>query len=186
MTRRPFWNPYAAGAVLGLVLALSFLLTGHGLGASGGLARVAVLPVDALAPGHVDRTPVLAEMAGGDRDPLDHWIVFGVLGTALGGLLSGALAGRVRVETLRGPGVSPRTRWLTALAGGLLVGYGARMARGCTSGQALSGGAVLAAGSWAFMFSVFGAGYALAWLPPVRRLWLGAGAAGEEATRGSA
>lgn len=49
------------------------------------------------------------------------------------------------------------------------MAYGARMARGCTSGQALSGGAVLSAGSWAFMFSVFGGGYAVAY--SLRKLW---------------
>ena len=43
------------------------------------------------------------------------------------------------------------------------------MARGCTSGQALSGGAVLSVGSWAFMFAVFAGAYALAYF--VRRLW---------------
>jgi hypothetical protein len=56
-----------------------------------------------------------------------------------------------------------------ALAGGILVGYAAQIARGCTSGQALSGGAVLSVGSWAFMFSVFGGAYALAWF--IRKLW---------------
>ena len=56
-----------------------------------------------------------------------------------------------------------------ALIGGALVGFGARLARGCTSGQALSGGAMLSLGSWAFMFSVFIGGYALAWF--VRGLW---------------
>ena len=49
------------------------------------------------------------------------------------------------------------------------MGYGSQWARGCTSGQALSGGAVLSVGSWAFMFSVFGGGYALAYF--LRRLW---------------
>jgi len=58
---------------------------------------------------------------------------------------------------------------LFAFLGGSIMGYGARMARGCTSGQALSGGAVLSVGSWAFMFSVFAGGYALAYF--VRRLW---------------
>ena len=53
--------------------------------------------------------------------------------------------------------------------GGAIVGWAARMARGCTSGQALSGGAVLSVGSWVFMFSVFAGGYALSVL--VRRLW---------------
>jgi hypothetical protein len=51
----------------------------------------------------------------------------------------------------------------------MLMGYGARFARGCTSGQALSGGAVLSVGSWAFMFAVFGGAYALAYF--FRRAW---------------
>ena len=57
-----------------------------------------------------------------------------------------------------------------AFAGGALMGYGARMARGCTSGLALSGGAVLSTGAWAFMFSVFAGAYILAYF--VRKLWL--------------
>ena len=56
-----------------------------------------------------------------------------------------------------------------AFIGGGFMGYGARMARGCTSGQALSGGAVLSVGSWAFMFAVFAGAYALAYF--VRKLW---------------
>ena len=38
--------------------------------------------------------------------------------------------------------------------------YGARLARGCTSGQALSGGAVLSVGSWAFALAIFASAYA--------------------------
>jgi uncharacterized membrane protein YedE/YeeE len=49
------------------------------------------------------------------------------------------------------------------------MGFGARMARGCTSGQALSGGSVLSAGSWMFMIAVFAGAYMLAYF--VRRLW---------------
>jgi hypothetical protein len=49
------------------------------------------------------------------------------------------------------------------------MGIAAKMARGCTSGQALSGGALLSAGSWAFMLSVFAGGYAAVWF--VRRAW---------------
>ena len=56
-----------------------------------------------------------------------------------------------------------------AFLGGAFMGYGARLARGCTSGQALSGGAVLSVGSWAFMFAVFGGAYALAYF--VKKLW---------------
>ncbi len=165
----PFWNAYVGGALLGTVLFASFVLTGHGLGASGGIARVVVAGEKALVPGHVDRTALLAEMAAGTKNPLDAWVVLGILGVALGGAASGWLAGRWRLETFRGPRVSTRTRWLLALLGGTVMGFAARLARGCTSGQALTGGATLAVGSWVFMFAVFGGGYLVAY--PLRRLW---------------
>jgi uncharacterized membrane protein YedE/YeeE len=56
-----------------------------------------------------------------------------------------------------------------AFLGGTIMGYGARMARGCTSGQALSGGATLSAGSWVTMFAIFGGAYALAYF--LRKFW---------------
>jgi hypothetical protein len=166
---KPYVNPYVGGALLGVVLFLAFFLTGNGLGASGGLNRYVVFLEDLVAPEHVDRLSYLLKMAGGVRNPLDDWIVFLTLGTLLGGFFSGWLHGRLRVETNKGPHITVRTRWLWAFVGGAIMGYGARFARGCTSGQALSGGAVLSAGSWAFMFAVFAGGYALAYF--VRRLW---------------
>ena len=75
----------------------------------------------------------------------------------------------MKLETQSGPRISVKTRWAVATVGGILMGFGARLARGCTSGQALSGGAVLSVGSWAFMLAVFAGGYALAY--SVRRLW---------------
>jgi uncharacterized membrane protein YedE/YeeE len=164
-----YWNPYLGGALLGILLFLSFFVVGHGLGASGGVNRIAVALEDIIVPEHVDKTAYLARLAGGDRDPLRHWIVLEVAGVMLGGFVSGLLRGRVKLQTFHGPQISTRTRWAFAFAGGLLMGYGARLARGCTSGQALSGGAVMSVGSWTFMFAVFAGGYALAWF--VKRLW---------------
>jgi uncharacterized protein len=166
---RPFANPYLGGFLLGLVLFLAFFLTGNGLGASGGLNRIIVYFQDLVVPGHVDRTPFLLNMAGGDKNPLDNWVVPVVIGAFLGGLISGWRNGRLRIETGKGPHISTRTRWFFAFLGGAVMGYGARLARGCTSGQALSGGAVLSAGSWAFMLAVFAGAYALAYF--VRKLW---------------
>lgn len=166
---RPYVNPYLGGALLGVVLFLAFFVTGNGLGASGGLNRILVYFEDLVAPWHVDRTPFLLSMAGGDKNPLDNWVVPVSIGTLIGGFISGWLNGRLKVETGKGPHISVRMRWLMAFAGGSFMGYGARLARGCTSGQALSGGAVLSVGSWAFMFAVFGGGYALAYF--VRKLW---------------
>lgn len=172
LTRRetkPYINAYTGGILLGLVLFAAFFITGSGLGASGGMNRILVVIEDAFFPAHIDRTPYLITMAGGDTNPLDSWVVFVTIGTVIGGFLAGWLNGRLKVETVRGPGVPVRVRWIMAFIGGALMGYGARLARGCTSGQALSGGAVLSVGSWAFMFAVFAGGYALAYF--LRKYW---------------
>jgi len=169
MKSRPYINPYLGGTLLGLVLFLAFLLTGGGLGVSGGVNRVQLAAVDLVAPDHVDRTAYFARTAGGSRNPLDHPSVLMLAGTLLGGLISGLAFGRVEPEIRKGPRITNTTRLIMAFGGGAIMGYGARLARGCTSGQALSGGAVLSVGSWAFMFAVFGGGYMLAYF--VRRLW---------------
>jgi uncharacterized membrane protein YedE/YeeE len=166
---KAYTNPYLAGILLGLVLFAAFFITGSGLGASGGLNRILVFFEDIIAPGHIDRTPYLIAMAGGDKNPLDSWIVFLTVGTIIGGFVSGMIHNRVRLETNRGPRVPIKLRWVMAFIGGALMGFGARYARGCTSGQALSGGAVLSVGSWAFMFAVFGGAYALAYF--LRKFW---------------
>lgn|SRR5574341_1270801 len=166
---RPYINPYAAGILLGLVLFAAFFITGGGLGASGGMNNLVVALEDQIVPGHVDRTAYLLDIAGGSKNPFDSWTVWMLFGTAVGGLISGWLNGRLKIETNHGPSITPRVRWIFAFVGGAIMGYGARLARGCTSGQALSGGAVLSVGSWAFMFAVFGGAYALAYF--VRKLW---------------
>jgi uncharacterized membrane protein YedE/YeeE len=166
---RPYVHPYLGGTLLGIVLFLAFFFTGNGLGASGGLNRITAFVEDLIVPGHVDRTSYLLAMAGGDRNPLDNWVVPVVFGTLAGGFLSGWRNGRLKIETNKGPHITPRTRWLVAFLGGAIMGYGARLARGCTSGQALSGGATLSVGSWVFMFAVFAGAYALAYF--VRKLW---------------
>ena len=58
---------------------------------------------------------------------------------------------------------------IMALLGGIAMGFAARLARGCTSGQALTGGAMLNFGSWAFMMMIFAGAYMLAYF--VRRQW---------------
>jgi uncharacterized protein len=162
-------NPYLCGAALGALLFLANVLTGHGLGASGGMARVVSVAADTVAPRAVERHGVLVALARPALVTLDNWVVWSILGSVVGAAISGALAGRLRPEVHRGPHVSVRLRLVTALIGGTFMGYGAQWARGCTSGQALSGGAVLSAGSWALMFAIFGGAYALAY--PLRRLW---------------
>jgi len=166
---KPYVHPYWGGILLGIVLFLAFLITRNGLGASGGLNRLVAGAEDAVVPGHIDRTPYLLKLAGGELNPLDDWSVPVLLGAFLGGAVSGLLNGRTKFEINKGPNVSNRTRLITAFIGGIIFAYGARMARGCTSGQALSGGATLSAGSWAIMLCIFAGAYGLAYF--ARKLW---------------
>jgi uncharacterized membrane protein YedE/YeeE len=167
--RKPYADPYVGGLLLGMVLFLAFFITGEGLGASGGLSRYAAFIEDLLAPTHIDQVPYLLKMAGGSLNPLDDWIIFVTAGTVIGGFVSGLIHGRTRWETTKGPHITVRTRWVMAFIGGIIFAYGARMARGCTSGQALSGGATLSAGSWTVMLAIFAGAYALAYF--MRKFW---------------
>jgi uncharacterized membrane protein YedE/YeeE len=167
---QPYSNPYAAGFGLGLVLLAAFVIMGRGLGASGAFSSLVATTVDAVAPRHAGANEFYAEYLNtGTRSPLMDWLVFEVIGIFAGGLISGALAGRIKKIVERGPSISNGRRLLFAFIGGSLMGIGAKLARGCTSGQALTGGALLDVGSWAFMLAVFGGAYATAWF--VRRQW---------------
>ena len=154
-------NPYLAGVCLGLVLLASFLVLGAGLGASGGIARLAASVEGTLAPQHTLESPYFGRWGPGF---LDYYLVYMLVGILLGGLLSAASAGRVRLWVERGQALSAKLRLIFALGGGLLVGFASRLAQGCTSGQALTGGALLLNGSLVFMVSLFAGGYAAAWL----------------------
>jgi uncharacterized membrane protein YedE/YeeE len=168
---QPYWNPYIAGIGLGLVMLAAYVIMGRGLGASGAFTTLVSVGASAIAPNHAAANPFYAEYLGdGTRNPLLDWLVFEVIGVFVGGYLSGTLAGRIRVTVEKGPKITVNRRLLFAFLGGGLMGIGAKLARGCTSGQALTGGAVLNVGSWAFMLCVFAGAYAMAYF--VRRQWL--------------
>lgn len=165
----PFWNPYLAGFGLGLVLLAAYLVEGRGLGATGAYSSVAAWIANAISPEHAQASAIHAKyLARGT--PLASWLFYLLIGTFLGALVSGLAAGRFRLGVEKGPRLSDGERLVLALAGGVIAGIGAKIARGCTSGQALTGAAVLNAGSLVFMLAVFVAGYAVAWM--ARKEWL--------------
>lgn len=166
---RPYTNPYAAGVGLGLVLLAAFVIMGRGLGASGAFATAAAAASSVAAPEHAASSHYFARYLGADGRPQIDWLLVELIGVTLGGLLSGLLAGRLRLTVDRGPRTSTRTRLSVAFAGGAVMGLGAVLARGCTSGQALTGGALLSVGSWTFIAGAFAAAYVAA--PLLRRLW---------------
>ena len=169
MRARPYWNPYAAGLLLGLVLLATFLVTGQGLGATAFAKRLIALGTHEVAPEWTEQNAALGTYVAGGANPLRNWLVIEVVGVLLGGFIGALPAGRLETTIEKGPRISNRARLALAFAGGTVMGVAAGLARGCTSGQALTGGALLATGSWIFMMMVFAGGYAAAWF--VRRQW---------------
>lgn len=163
---KPYLNPYLAGFGLGLVLLSSFVVMGWGLGASSAFATGVAWCLDRVAPAHVQANPFFTEYLL----PGTEWLVMLVLGVFFGGLVSGLLGNRVELVVERGPRASRSRRLVLAFLGGAIMAVGAKIGGGCTSGQALTGGALLNAGSWAFMICVFAGAYALAWF--LRRQWI--------------
>lgn len=162
-------NPYLAGVGVGLVLLTAFVVMGRGLGASGALTSLVAAGVDGVAPDHARSNGLFGHYLATGA-PLRDWLVIEILGVTIGGFLSAVAAGRFRWAVERGPRITDRRRLVMAFGGGAIMGVGAKLARGCTSGQALTGGALLSAGSWLFIVGAFAAGYIAA--PLFRRDWL--------------
>lgn len=169
-TADPYWNPYVSGIGIGLVLLAAFALMGRGLGASGAFSSLVASGVESVAPAHARSNRFYSGYIGnGSASPLRDWLVFEIAGVAVGGFISGALARRVKQTIEKGPAISSLGRLGYAFVGGLTMGFGSKLARGCTSGQALTGGALMSVGSWAFMLAVFASAYGVAYF--LRREW---------------
>ena len=172
-----YLNPYVGGILLGLVLIVANYVSGRGLGASGALKSTIVAGVKTIAPEHYQSAEFYKnyqekkESYGkGDQSPLKDWLVLEMLGVLVGGFLSGAVAGRLKLKVEHSPRITSRRRLIFALAGGILFGFGSQLGRGCTSGSALSGMAVLSLGGFITMAGIFGTAFALAYF--FRKNWI--------------
>jgi hypothetical protein len=170
MKPQKYMNPYLAGIILGLVLLVTYMLVGRGLGATSLEMRTVVAIEKLISQAHVDATPYLAKYGKTGKNPFNNWITFEVFGVMLGAFASAYFARRLKKETNHGPRITSRQRWIFAFIGGGLFGFGARMARGCTSGVALSGGATMVLGSWITMLAIFAGAFMLAYF--MRKQWI--------------
>ena len=126
----PWW---IAGPLLGLLVVGLFAVSNQPLGASGAYVQT-------------------MKTVRGDSDSVS-WRVFYFVGIFIGGA----------VATILGPGVSIRTGYtalhaagwselaivVVVLLGAIVMGYGARVAGGCTSGHGICGTAQRSPSSWA-------------------------------------
>jgi hypothetical protein len=156
------WSPYAAGVLLGLVVAFSEVMCGRPLAPSGAFDKLAAYLGGWLFPS--------SQYYGQIMRPGITWQVWLVAGVLLGSFASSRLSREARLRWL------PDTQWearfggdrklrlLIAFFGAVLVQFGAGIAGGCTSGLAISGGAVLAPAAFLFMAGMFAGGIPAAWL----------------------
>jgi len=165
-----YMNPYLAGFLLGLVLLASFYLTGRGLGASGAVKSVVVSSVATVAEGHAMSSPFYSKYLEGDQKPMKAWLVLEVFGVLIGGFISGAVSGRLNFKLEKSPKITNKKRIMMALIGGVLFGFGSQLGRGCTSGAALTGMAVMSLAGYVTMMAIFGTAFALAYF--FRKNWI--------------
>jgi len=164
-------NPYLGGVLLGLVLIAANFVAGRGLGASGAAKSAIVATVETVAPAHAEKAPFYKEYAASHPDgAMKSWLVFQMLGVIVGAFISGAIFGRLKFKVEHSPKITSRRRILFAIAGGVLFGFGSQLGRGCTSGSALSGMAVLSFGGFLSMAFIFGTAFALAYF--LRKNWI--------------
>jgi uncharacterized membrane protein YedE/YeeE len=168
---KKYLNPYLGGVLLGLVLLAANFVSGRGLGASGAIKSTVVAAADVVAPKASSQSAFVKEFREShEGNPMKTWLVYEMLGVIVGGFLSGAVAGRLKLKVEHSPKITSRRRLIFALAGGILFGFGSQMGRGCTSGAALSGMAVLSLGGFVTMMAIFGTAFALAYF--FRRNWI--------------
>lgn len=171
MNTTKYMNPYLAGFLLGLLLLATIFITGRGLGASGAVKSAVVATMNTVLPSHTENTHFYKEYGEEHSgNPLKSWLVFEVIGVIIGAFISGLISNRLSLKLEHSPKITSRTRIIGAVIGGLLFGFGAQLGRGCTSGAALSGMAVLSAGGIITMMAIFGGAYLFAYF--FRKLWI--------------
>jgi hypothetical protein len=164
------WPPVPAGILIGISMLLAWLVAGRGIGASGGMTRFVAWLQHGLFPVATEQSAYFGKYFADGAHPLDDYVVFLLVGLLIGSFVAAWLSGELRVEVLRGVRSSMAYRLALALSGGVVAGFAARLARGCSSGQGLVGGAELSVGAWVFLMCIFAGGWMAAWF--VRRQWI--------------
>ena len=169
MKENNYWSPIIAGIILGIALFISFIVAGQGMGASGAFARATAQAAYTINPDFANNAYAGKYLKHGNA--LLNWTVIEVVGIFIGGFISALFAKRIKPEITKAKGYSILKRLLFAFVGGFLIAAATRLARGCTSGQALDGAATFSVGAWIFMLAAFGAGFLFAFL--FRKQWKG-------------
>ncbi|MDF1813026.1 MAG: YeeE/YedE thiosulfate transporter family protein [Verrucomicrobiales bacterium] len=145
----PAWSPYLVGFLIGVLSWFTLLLSKDTLGASSSYATISGMLGKVFAKKH---TLSLAYFQ--DNPPRISWGFMLFIGIFAGAFLAAATGNELTGRWLppmweaRFGADSHLLRTGIAIAGGLLMAVGARLAGGCTSGHGISGTMQLSIGSW--------------------------------------
>lgn len=133
------WSPYIAGAGIGIVSCIAFVFADRPLGCS-----TAFVKARGLIGKMINAEKTMAMEYYQDIVPKVDWPFMIIPGIIIGAFLSSFLSGTFHflwVPALWASafGNNAVLRVVVALAGGILLGFGARWAGGCTSGHGISG-----------------------------------------------
>jgi uncharacterized membrane protein YedE/YeeE len=145
---RTTWSPYVVGVGIGILSWLTWLISSKPIGCSTSFARTAGMLEKLLRGKRAADRPYYQEVK-----PIIDWQWMFVLGIILGALIAAWLSGDFQWQWIPDRwaaafGINIPVRVAASLLGGVLLGFGARWAGGCTSGHGISGTMQLALSSW--------------------------------------
>lgn len=145
-------SPYLIGAGIGLLNTFAFATAERGLGVTTAFESAAALSEQKLAP---DLAHINTYLVKREEVPKVAWEMFLVAGIVAGSFLAASASSELSTPAVpeawaRRFGPSKVKRAAAALLGGAAMMFGARMAKGCTSGHCITGASQLAASSWLF------------------------------------
>lgn len=130
--RRAEWPWWQAGLLLGILNMFAFYTADYYLSVSTTFSRAAGMLVGVVAPAHVAANAYWQVVK-----PVVDWQFALVVGIPIGAYLAARLSQPAVAFTTALPevwvsrfGTSPARRWVVGLLGGILVGFGARLADG--------------------------------------------------------
>ena len=158
------WSPYLVGGAIGVLIWLSFILSNRPIGCSTAYVRFGGLIEKIFKGKKVERKEYYRDFL-----PKIGWEVLLIVGVIFGAFISSSISGNFTVEMVpelwkTAFGSNDFIRGGAAVLGGFFVGFGARLAGGCTSGHGISGTSQLAVGSWLALISFFLGGFMSAYL----------------------
>jgi uncharacterized membrane protein YedE/YeeE len=150
------WSPYLVGTLIGVLSWLSLIISKKPLGASTSYARASARLGSILAGDAVFEWKYYQKYK-----PELEWQSMLIIGIVIGSFISAVLSGQfnfsfiplTEFESVFNQNIIGRI--FSAFAGGILLGFGARLAGGCTSGHGISGAFQLSIASWISLIAFF-------------------------------